>query len=198
MRITDRDTINAILQRQGEPPLPAPPPKPEKKPGRKPGGKRLETLVVSSQQGVVLTKMPSAARWIGRKTIAVKGPCDFFGMYLATREFLIFDAKECELATRFPAGNPDHVRPHQIEELTRYGRNGAISGLLILRTTTDDLHWLPWEMLVDCPPSYRWEEIPHVGSAKVAIDWDRVRQVARVAEQRAAYEAHQKALRKER
>ena len=145
-----------------------------------PGGKRLEILILASQTCVRLTQVPQAARPMrdrspgGRgarpKFVAVNGPCDFFGCYVASGRSLILDAKECGEPHRLVTDG-DHLAEHQRLELIRHGEAGAVAGLLALRTTDQELFWVPWRLLCRRRPSIPWAEASRVGSAKLAVDW---------------------------
>lgn len=138
-------------------------------------GRGCESLILASQTAVALVKVPSAVQFIpGGKIVKKKGPCDFVGLVRGTSRMVILDAKECDLRLRFPVGNKDHVPEHQREQLVHFGQLGALAGLLVESTAHGRLHWLPWRMLIDAPPSYPWEAIPEVGPASRLIDWARV------------------------
>lgn len=148
-------------------------------------GKGLETLVLASQGQVVLLKVPNGVQWLpGGKTVPKAGPCDFIGLHLPTKRMVILDAKECGLVHRFDVGDGSKVKPHQIEELVRFGRAGAIAGLLVERTRTRQLYWLPWQMLDvrPLPPSYQWDELYEIGPSTHAVQWDKVLTAAATAE----------------
>lgn len=146
-------------------------------------GKGLESLVLASQGDVVLLKVPNGVQYLpGGKTVPKAGPVDFVGLHLPTKRMVILDAKQCDLVHRFPVGNTSSVKPHQIAELIRFGEAGAVSGLLIESTRHRRLHWLPWQMLMRCPPSYPWASIPEIGPSTHAVQWDKVLAAAATAE----------------
>jgi len=145
------------------------------------GGKALESLILRSQGaacGAIYQKVPNGIQWVGGgKSFPCKSPVDFMGLLTdGTARSLVFDAKECKLVTRFPVGHKDHVSPHQLEQLIRYGRSGALAGLLVAATSTRRLYWLSWRYLVNAPPSYPWDDprMVDIGSAAMAIDWRKV------------------------
>jgi hypothetical protein len=136
-------------------------------------GKRLETLVCTSHNGVKLTQFCQEAKRIGGgKLIAKRGPCDFSGTLDGGRH-ITFDAKEGSeknlLETR-----ESHLPEHQRYHLVAHGMAGAVSGVLALNTNTDRLHWLDWRRLIVRRPSFQWSDIPDVGDARLSIEWWRV------------------------
>jgi hypothetical protein len=152
---------------------------------RRPGtsGRTLETLALaSSGRGAVPTKVPNGVKYLpGGKTVPIPSPVDISGT-LAGGRHLVFDCKECGRADGF-AVNADHVRPHQIMELCRHGEQGAAAGLLILRTATDGLYWLDYSRLAASQGHVvKWDAMPLVGTAKVAIDWANVAAGGRASE----------------
>lgn len=141
-------------------------------------GSSLETVVLASQTLIRATKVPNGVKYLrGGRTVPTKGPVDFFGICRRTKRLVLFDAKQCDLAQRFPVGNTDHLPPHQRDLLITYGREGAIAGLLIEATRLRRYFWLYWESLVSCPPSYQWNDGDHLhdlGPTTHLPLWDRV------------------------
>jgi hypothetical protein len=160
----DRSAIAAIARNTGTA-------KPRK--ARNPGssGKSLE-LIVSNGGGVIeWTKVPNGVQYLpGGKTIPKKSPVDFIGTVIGTGRAVFCDAKQDADKTAFDAKR-DHLKPHQVAELIRHGRAGAISGLLIESTAHGRLHWLPWVRLVNWQPTYRWEDVLDLGPSNAAINW---------------------------
>lgn len=137
-------------------------------------GTTLERLVMSDQAlpgcPVVLANVKQAARRIGGgEVVAVKGPVDFMGTVNGTGRSIVFDAKECALP-RFDC-SLDKLSQHQCDALIRHGTAMAVSGLLILHTTTEKLYWLGWHRLVTRLPSYTWEEMAPVRRVPRGICW---------------------------
>jgi penicillin-binding protein-related factor A (putative recombinase) len=145
-------------------------------------GKTLERLIESEQKlpnvPVVLTFVRQEARRIpdrargGVKLIAMKGPCDAFGTVRATGRSIVFDMKECKAVRSFDA-KLDHLPHHQVGELIRHGRAGAIAGLLVLSTRHGWLYWLDWKKLVQRKPTYPWDELEYAGTMH-GVNWPAV------------------------
>lgn len=146
------------------------------KPARKPralgtSGKSLE-LVVANGGGVIeWTRVPNGVKYVrGGDTVPTKSPVDFIGTVIGTGRAVFCDAKRCSQKTGYNAQR-DHLKPHQISELVRHGRAGAIAGLLIESTAEGAFYWLGWRDLQQNKASYRWAELRRVGMSNVAINW---------------------------
>lgn len=136
-------------------------------------GKTLERLITSEQtlpnREVVLTHVGQAARRIGEgKVVAVKGPVDFFGTVRGSGRSILFDAKECGKPS-FDC-NTSAVKQHQINELVRHGRAGALAGLLILDTRSGWVVWLDWRKLEQRKPTYPWDDLEYAGTLH-GVNW---------------------------
>lgn len=148
-------------------------------------GRGCESLVMASQTLVCLDPVPRGIRYLpGGKAVPAASLVDFVGIVRDSGRLVCLDAKECHVKTRFPVGNADHVSPKQIEFLCRYGRLGALAGLLIESTAHARLHWLPWRMLDPLPASYPWEEVPEIGSTAFTVNWNLVMEVDRAGKER--------------
>lgn len=140
-------------------------------------GSHLEKLILASSGGdMLLEKIPSGSRWIGPgKSVPTKSPVDFMGVWRPTMRCVVLDAKTCSLAgPSFPLGNADHFPEHQREQIVRFGKHGAVAGLLILRMKTDMLYWISWHT-IDGPmgrASIAWDDMAWIGPAGKAISWE--------------------------
>lgn len=157
------------------PALAKPAGKPPRKP-RRPGtsGKSLEALILASP-GAVLTHVGQAAKRIqGGKVVAVRGPVDFFGTLAPGGRAIAIDAKRCELVRRFPVGDLTHLPQHQRAELVRYGRAGAVAGLIVEAAARGQLYWCGWQWLEAPPPSLAWDELYYLGKSSEPVRWSDV------------------------
>ena len=143
-------------------------------------GRRCESLVLASQTLVCLDPVPRGIRYLPKgRAVPAASLVDFVGLVRDSGRFVCLDAKECHLKGRFPCGDASHVSPKQVEYLCRYGRLGALAGLLIESTAHHRLHWLPWWMLDPLPASYPWDQVPEIGSTAFTVNWGLVMQVDR-------------------
>jgi|GEM_PF-4410288 len=140
-------------------------------------GKALERIVLT-YPGVPITQVPQAARVIRKGgqafTLRQRGPCDFFGCI--NGRMLVFDAKESGLAHRLQTSDC-HLPAHQRSELIRYGREGAIAGLLVMRTTDGALFWCDYRLLVMPGPSIAYEAMSAL-SRGGPVNWFEVERVS--------------------
>jgi hypothetical protein len=137
-------------------------------------GRNLESLILASQGGVLLTKIPfSAKRLPGGHIVACCGPCDFFGIHIPSGRMLVFDGKQSKNPHRLPTGEKE-FREHQRLELIRYHDAGAISGLLCESTATGRLYWCSARRFLTRAPSIPWEDMIDIGPATHTVEWGRI------------------------
>jgi hypothetical protein len=137
-------------------------------------GKQLEAIALASQTAVSLTRVELAAKRIGRRVQAVKGPCDFFGSYRTDGRAIIFDAKETAERYRLDT-HPDHLPEHQRLILLAARDAKAVAGLLVLDATGGRVFWVPAGMLQPRPASIQFTDMAYVGPITHAIDFKAVR-----------------------
>jgi hypothetical protein len=137
-------------------------------------GKQLEAIALASQTAVSLTRVELAAKRIGRRVQAVKGPCDFFGSYRTDGRAIVFDAKETAERYRLDT-HPDHLPEHQRLILLAARDAKAVAGLLVLETTGGRVFWVPAGRLHPRPASIQFADMAYVGPITHAIDFAAVR-----------------------
>ena len=141
-------------------------------------GRGLESLILSSQTTVRLTKIPlSARRLAGGELMACSGPVDFMGGYVPGGQLLIFDAKQTKNPHRLPTGKKE-LREHQRLEICRYGEAGFIAGLLCECTATGTLYWCDWRQIATRRASVPWSDMTDIGTSKKAVLWQLIVEVA--------------------
>lgn len=151
---------------------------------RKNSGSAIEALVLASQNGVRLTKVPTASKRIFRGghqlVIQIPGPCDFYGCFTANGRAIVIDAKSTDCITRIRL-DESHFAEHQRQQLLIYGESNAISGLLCECTTTRAMYWCGWRSLGTRVPSIAWVNMLAIGSSAVAINWQKILDAERIS-----------------
>ena len=147
-------------------------------------GRSFERIIDASQGvDVCLSRVAQAAKWVGPKVIAQRGPVDYTGTIVGPGRAICFDAKMCDLATRYPVGNLDHLPAHQRQYLILHGEAGALSGVLIWATKRAGYFWLPWHALreLNGVASVPWETpaLINIGPDSRTVDFRRIPGVVR-------------------
>ena len=123
-------------------------------------------------------------RMIGRvkrgetlRFIRQKVCCDFAGTIRGTGEgrLLLVDFKRCEVRDVFPV-NDSTVKPHQIDELVRHGRQNALAGLLIEAAAHERFYWCSWTALASTNrcTRIRYSVMRDLGQSNVVPDLRKV------------------------
>ena len=75
------------------------------------------------------------------KLIEERSPFDAVGVIYESAQAVAFDCKRIDAAS-FPVHHPNMVKPHQIKELMRLERAGAVAGFLVYCLRLGDYRWL--------------------------------------------------------
>lgn len=98
-------------------------------------------VTVCHKNGVAVTRVPDGCRQFRKQIIRVKSPWDFVLTYASRSAFI--DTKTAQGST-FTYSS---IVPHQVRELSRHARCGAISGYLVWTRKNGSVFFIPSSLL---------------------------------------------------
>lgn len=95
-------------------------------------------------------EIPSGAKWIGKgRHVPVASPFDRAGAVYGSGRGVFWDYKAVNpKVASLRVGDPKIFKPHEVDNLVRLGRTGAISGVLVSCGRYNDVRWMDARHLV--------------------------------------------------